>query len=62
MDAPQSSSPAFYKGMAIVFFLLGATFIAVAVYQRSWTYGIVGVITIINGLVSTVKSQAAREN
>lgn len=61
MDAPQRSSPAFYKGMAIVFFLLGAMFIALAVYQHSWTYGIVGVITIMNGLVSTLKSLAARE-
>lgn len=62
MNAPQrSSSPAFYKGVAVVFFVLGAVFIWAAVRQHSWFYGAFGIITILNGLMSTLKSLVARE-
>jgi hypothetical protein len=61
MPQPPQSSPGFYKGMAILFFVLGGVFIWAAVHQHSWFYGAFGIITIVNGLMSTLKSLAARE-
>lgn len=62
MNQPQrSSSPVFYKAMAIVFFLLAGVFIWAGVRQHSWFYGAFGIITAVNGLMSTLKSFAARE-
>jgi hypothetical protein len=62
MNRPQRSSPGFYKGMAVVFFVLGGVFIWAAVRQHSWFYGAFGIITIVNGLMSTLKSFAVRES
>lgn len=45
--------------MAAVFFILGGLFIWAAVHQHSWFYAVFGVITVLNGLMSTVKSAAA---
>jgi hypothetical protein len=60
MTQPQrNSSPGFYKGMAFVFFMLAAVFFWAAVRQHSWFYGAFGIITIINGLMSTLKFYAA---
>jgi hypothetical protein len=61
MNAPPRSSPTFYKGMALVFFLLGGIFVWAALRQHSWFYGAFGAITIVNGLMSMLKSFAARE-
>jgi len=55
---PQNSS-GFYKFMAVVFFVLAGVFIWAAVHQHSWFYGIFGIITVINGLMSTLRSFAA---
>ena len=55
-------APGFYKFMAIVFFVLAGVFIWAAVHQHSWFYGIFGIITVINALMSTLRSFAAREN
>lgn len=55
----QRGSPKFYKVMAAVFFILGGLFIWAAVHQHSWFYAVFGVITVLNGLMSTVKSAAA---
>lgn len=56
------SSPGFYKGMAIVFFLLGAVLIGAAVWQHSWFYAAFAGITILNGLMSLLKSFVARQS
>ena len=54
----QQGSASFYKFMAVVFFVLGGVFIWAAVRQHSWFYGAFGIITVINGLMSTLKSHA----
>lgn len=61
MDQERQKSPGFYKAMAVVFFILSGVFIWAAVHQRSWFYGAFGIITILNGLMSTLKSLAERE-
>lgn len=61
MDQQRQSSPGFYKGMAVVFFILSGVFIWAAVHQHSWFYGAFGIITVLNGLMSTLKFYAARE-
>jgi hypothetical protein len=48
----------FYKAMAIVFVLLGAVFAWAAIHQRSWFYGAFAIITIINALMSLLRSAA----
>lgn len=58
---PQRGSPAFYKGMAIVFFVLGAVFIWAAVRQHSWYFWAFAIITILNGLMSMLKSYVIRQ-
>ncbi|HEY6351858.1 MAG TPA: hypothetical protein VI636_20875 [Candidatus Angelobacter sp.] len=57
--ARSQGTSGFYKFMAAVFFVLGGVFIWAAVHQHSWFFGAFGVITIINGLMSTLKSFAA---
>ena len=47
--------------MAVVFFILSGVFIWAAVHQHSWFYGAFGIITVLNGLMSTLKFYAARE-
>ena len=59
MTQQQQGSAGFYKFMAVVFFVLGGVFIWAAVRQHSWFYGAFGIITVINGLMSTLKSHAA---
>jgi len=57
----RKTSPGFYRGVAFVFFFLGALFITAAVKQHSWFFGIFGAITVFNGFMSTLKSIAAAE-
>ena len=59
MPQPQQGSSGFYKFMAVVFFILGGVLIWAAVHQHSWFFGAFGIITVINGLMSTLKSHAA---
>ena len=54
-------SPGFYKGVAIVFFLLGVLFVYAAIRQHSWFFGAFGAITLFNGFMSILKSIAAAE-
>jgi Zn-dependent M16 (insulinase) family peptidase len=57
----RSSSAGFYKVMALIFLLLGAVFLWTAVRQHSWYYGAFAAITILNGLMSMLKSYAVGE-
>jgi len=59
MNQQSQGSPAFYKGMALVFFILGGVFVWAAVRQHSWFYGAFGIITVVNGFMSILKSLAA---
>jgi hypothetical protein len=62
MNQPrQSSSPGFYKAMAILFFVLGAVFVWAAVSRHSGYFWWIAIITVLNGLMSTLKFMAARE-
>ncbi|HKE32717.1 MAG TPA: hypothetical protein VKD65_13390 [Candidatus Angelobacter sp.] len=45
--------------MALVFFILGGIFVWAAVRQHSWFYGAFGIITVVNGFMSILKSLAA---
>jgi hypothetical protein len=48
--------------MAIVFLVLAGVFTWAAVHQHSWFYGAFAIITVINALMSTLKSFAERES
>jgi 1,4-dihydroxy-2-naphthoate octaprenyltransferase len=61
MNEQRKASPKFYKTVAVIFFVLGAIFIWAAIAQRSWFFAAFGIITVLNGLMSTLKSYAVRE-
>ena len=64
-DDPMTQSqptPGFYKFMAVVFLILAVVFIWAAVHLHSWFYAAFGIITIINAVMSTLRSLAARES
>jgi 1,4-dihydroxy-2-naphthoate octaprenyltransferase len=61
MDQRRSASPKFYKNAAIVFFALGAVLIIAAVARHDWVYGAFGGITLLNGLMTTLKIISLRE-
>ena len=61
MEQQRKTSPGFYKGVAAVFFFLGALFVWAAIRQHSWFFGAFGAITLFNGFMSILKSAAATE-
>jgi hypothetical protein len=57
MNPPQQpGASGFYKGMAVVFLLLGGVFVWAAISHHSWFYGAFAIITIINALMSMLRS------
>jgi len=57
----RGGSPGFYRGMAVLFFAFAGLFIWQAVKQHSWFFWFFGAITVVNGLVSILRSVAAKE-
>ena len=47
--------------MAVLFFAFAGLFIWQAVKQHSWFFWFFGAITVVNGLVSILRSVAAKE-
>jgi hypothetical protein len=63
MDDKQRAnpSPSFYKAIAVAFLIIGAVLIWQAVMRHGWFYWAIGILTIINGLMSGLKSLVPRE-
>ncbi|MGC2695382.1 MAG: hypothetical protein WA738_06280 [Candidatus Angelobacter sp.] len=57
----RNASPKFYKNAAVVFFVLGFILIVAAVVRHDWVYGAFGGITLLNGLMTTLKIISLRE-
>lgn len=57
----RNASPKFYKNAAIVFYGIGLVLILAAIARRDWVYGAFGGITLLNGLMTTLKLISLRE-
>jgi len=59
--ATQSSSPAFYRNAAILFFIVGGILLWAAITQHGWFWWAFTGITLFNALMATLKSKQLRE-
>lgn len=59
--AESSPSPIFYRAIAAVFFVIGGLLIWRAVVQHDWFYWAFAAVTLLNALMSTLKSFVVRE-
>jgi hypothetical protein len=58
---PRKPSPNFYKVIAVAFLVIGAVLIWQAVVTHDWRYWAFGIMTVLNAIVSALKSQVPRE-
>lgn len=61
MAEPRKPNPSFYRIIAVVFLAIGAVLLWQAVMRHEWFYWAVAVLTIVNGLMSWLKSLVPRE-
>jgi hypothetical protein len=61
MAEPRNPNPNFYKIIAVVFLAIGAVLVWQAVIRHEWFYWAIAILTIVNGLMSWLKSLAPRE-
>jgi hypothetical protein len=57
----QSSSPQFYRNIAILFFVIGGVLVWAAMMNHSWFYWAFAAITLMNAAMSTLKFYQIRE-
>jgi hypothetical protein len=56
-----SPSPTFYRVVAVLFFAIGGVLIWYAITHHEWFYWAFAAVTLLNGLMSTLKSFVVRE-
>jgi O-antigen ligase len=61
MAEPRKPNPSFYRVIAVVFLVIGAVLIWQAVMRHEWFYWAIAILTIVNGLMSWLKSLVPRE-
>jgi uncharacterized membrane protein HdeD (DUF308 family) len=61
MTEPRKPKPSFYRIMAVVFLIIGAVLLWWAATHHEWVYWAFGIMTIVNGLMSGLKSLVPRE-
>jgi hypothetical protein len=61
MAEPRNPNPNFYKIIAVVFLVIGAVLVWQAVMRHEWFYWAIAILTIVNGLMSWLKSLVPRE-
>ena len=54
-------SPNFYKVMAVAFLVIGVILIWQAVVRHEWLFWALGIMTILNAIMSALKSLVPRE-
>jgi len=54
-------SPNFYKVIAVVFLVIGVFLIWQAAVRHDWRFWVFGILTIINAMMSALKSLVPRE-
>jgi O-antigen ligase len=61
MAEPRKPNPSFYRIIAVVFLVIGAVLVWQAVMRHEWFYWAIAILTIVNGLMSWLKSLVPRE-
>jgi hypothetical protein len=61
MSEPRKPNPNFYKAMALVFLLVGIALIWAAIVRHEWIFWAFGILTILNAIMSALKSLVPRE-
>jgi hypothetical protein len=61
MAEPRNPNPNFYKIIAVVFLVIGAVLVWQALIRHEWFYWAIAILTIVNGLMSWLKSLVPRE-
>ncbi|HMF91154.1 MAG TPA: hypothetical protein VKL40_10945 [Candidatus Angelobacter sp.] len=61
MSEPRKPSPNFYKVMAVAFLVIGVVLIWQAVVRHEWLFWALGIMTILNAIMSALKSLVPRE-
>jgi 1,4-dihydroxy-2-naphthoate octaprenyltransferase len=54
-------SPNFYKAMAVAFLAIGVVLIWQATVKHEWLFWALGIMTILNAIMSALKSLVPRE-
>ena len=61
MTEPRKPNPGFYKAMAVVFLVVGIALIWAAVVRHEWIFWAFGILTILNAIMSGLKSLVPRQ-
>jgi O-antigen ligase len=61
MAEPRKPNPSFYRIIAVVFLVIGAVLVWQAVVRHEWFYWAIAILTVVNGLMSWLKSLVPRE-
>ena len=56
-----TSSPAFYRNAAVLFFIIGGILLWAAITRHDWVYWAFAAITLLNALMSVLKLKQLRE-
>ena len=58
---PRKPSPSFYKIIAVIFLGIGGVLIWQATVRHEWVFWALGIMTILNAIMSALKSLVPRE-
>jgi hypothetical protein len=58
---PNNPKPGFYKVMALAFLAIGVWLIWQATIRHEWVFWALGIMTIVNAIMSALKSLVPRE-
>ena len=61
MAEPRKPSPNFYKVMAVAFLAVGVVLIWQAMVRHEWVFWALGIMTIVNAIMSALKSLVPKE-
>ena len=61
MTEQRNPSPTFYKIIAVIFLVIGVALIWQAVGRHDWRFWVFGILTIVNAMMSALKSLVPRE-
>jgi len=61
MEQQRSTSPAFYKNAAILFFVIGGILVWQAIAHHDWVYWAFAAITLLNARMAIAKFRKVRE-
>jgi len=61
MEQHQPGSPFFYRTVAVAFFVISGVLFWFAATRRAWFFWAMAAISLVNGMMTTLKALAARQ-